>query len=221
MASEVKERLLEYLHYKRISQVEFTRMLGVSSTYVGAMRRSLSDDKIMKVRRLFPDLNTDWLLYGQGDMLLESVVKAAADADELAAHGVRMVPLLPAAAYAGNIEAYSEGVVPEDCELIATQIRSAEMAVRVSGDSMEPKFHDGMVLFIRRINDRSFIPWGYPLVVDTDNGVVLKCLYPTVDDDARSEARSLNPAYPPFSISTDTIFGLYRVLGALSVYSTI
>ena len=145
-------------------QVEFTRMLGVSSTYVGAMRRSLSDDKIMKVRRLFPDLNTDWLLYGQGDMLLESVVKAAADADELAAHGVRMVPLLPAAAYAGNIEAYSEGVVPEDCELIATQIRSAEMAVRVSGDSMEPKFHDGMVLFIRRINDRSFIPWGYPLV---------------------------------------------------------
>lgn len=219
MASEVKERLLDFLHHKRISQVEFTRMLGVSSTYVGAMRRSISDEKMLKIRQLFPDLNPDWLLYGKGEMLQGPEAE-----DNMHRHfkskGVRIVPLLPAAAYAGNLQAYSEGVRREDCEMVVTQIGSADMAIRVAGDSMEPNIPDGAVLFISRINDRTFIPWGHPLVVDTDNGVVVKCLYPGAKDSSMIEARSYNPQYPPFEIPTDSVYGLYRILGVLSLYTT-
>ena len=56
MSSEVKERLLEYLHYKRLSQIDFTQSIGVSSTYIGAMRRSISDDKMLRIRDRYPCL---------------------------------------------------------------------------------------------------------------------------------------------------------------------
>lgn len=220
MSSEVKTRLLEYLRHKRISQIDFTKSIGVSSTYIGAMRRSISDDKMARIRKNYPDLNTSWLLYGEGKMLREETRESEVRR-ELESRGVKLVPLVPLSAYAGNIRAYSEGVRMADCEMVATQIRGAEMAVKVSGDSMEPTFHDGCLLFIRRINDRSFIPWGNPLVVDTDNGVVVKCLYPGDEDSETIEARSLNPAYPSFRIPYSSIYGVYRILGSLTVYGTI
>lgn len=220
MASEVKERLLEYLHYKRISQVDFTRMLGVSSTYIGAMRRSISDEKMHKIRHLFPDLNPDWLLYGEGNML-RGVERDDDLRRQLAARGVSMVPLLPAAAYAGNIQAYSEGLRLEDCEMVVAQVQGAELAIRVSGRSMEPNIPDGSFLFIRKINDRAFIPWGHPMVVDTDNGVVVKCLYPVDEARTEVEARSYNPDFPPFRIPGESIHALYRVLAIVSICSTI
>lgn len=221
MSSEVKERLLEYLHYKRLSQIDFTQSIGVSSTYIGAMRRSISDDKMLRIRDRYPDLNPDWLLYGKGEMLLKGGVSPGDVERTMEARGITMVPLVPSAAYAGRIQAYSESVLREQCEMIATQIRGAEMAIKVSGDSMEPMFTDGSILFIRRINDRSFIPWGNPLVVDTDNGVVVKCLFPGGNGGESVEARSLNPDYPPFDIPYSSVFGIYRILGALSVYGAI
>lgn len=219
-ATTVKERLLEYLYHKRISQVEFTRMLGVSSTYVGAMRRSISDEKMLKIRSLFPDLNPDWLLYGKGEMLKEENEKDALLA-QLESQGVKMVPLVPVSAYGGGLQAYSEGVVRDDCEMVLSQVNDAEMAIRVSGRSMEPNIPDGAFLFVRKINDRSFIPWGNPMVIDTSNGTVVKCIYPVHSDAGEIEARSYNPDFPPFRIPTDTVFGLYRILGILTINTTL
>lgn len=220
MASEVKGRLLEFLHYKRISQVDFTRMLGVSSSYVGAMRKSISDEKLLKIRQMFPELNPDWLLYGEGEMLQDGT-DTAVDSSKQSPAGAHLVPLLPTEAYAGNLQAYSEGVMRNECEMVVTQIGRAEMAIRVSGDSMTPTIPDGALLFISKISDRGFIPWGHPLVVDTDNGVVVKCLYPVKGEPGVLEARSYNPQYPPFEIPSDSVYGLYRILGVLSLYTTI
>lgn len=221
MSSEVKERLLKYLHHKHLSQIEFTQSIGVSSTYIGAMRRSISADKMLRIRERYPDLNPDWLLYGKGEMSLNLGDGPVDEERTMEERGITMVPLIPSAAYAGRIQAYSESVLRGQCEMIATQIRGAEMAIKVSGDSMEPMFTDGSLLFIRRINDRSFIPWGNPLVVDTDNGVVVKCLFPGHKGSESIEARSLNPTYPPFDIPYASVFGIYRILGVLSVYGAI
>ncbi|MDE7509465.1 MAG: hypothetical protein K2M62_05020 [Muribaculaceae bacterium] len=219
-SSTVKGRLLEYLYHKRISQIEFTRMLGVSSTYVGAMRRSISDEKMLKIRRLFPDLNPDWLLYGSGEMLKDDNEKDSMLA-QMEAQGVKMVPLVPVSAYGGGLQAYSEGIKAADCEMVVSQVHDAEMAIRVSGHSMEPNIPDGAFLFVKKINDRSFIPWGNAMVVDTSNGTVVKCLYPVSASAEEIEARSYNPDFPPFRIPTDTVFGLYRILATLTINTTL
>lgn len=218
--STVKSRLLYYLKSKRISQTEFTRNIGVSSTYIGAMRKGIPADKLRIITRQYPDLNREWLLYGEGEMIVDpennTVSQISKEYETL---------LLPVEAYAGNLEAWSNGVMERDCRRIISPVRGADFAIPIKGDSMEPQFHDGTTLLIKRINDRVFIPWGNPMVVDTENGVFLKKIFPPKEhcepgDEKYVIARSINPEYPPFYIPTDAIYGFYRVMGSIEVYST-
>lgn len=68
----VKERLIEYIKYKGISTREFCRQIGVSETYVNSMRMSIQPDKLIKIAHVYPDLNSEWLLTGEGEMIRAS-----------------------------------------------------------------------------------------------------------------------------------------------------
>lgn len=218
MGKSVKERLLEYLKHKRISQIEFTRALGVSSTYVGAMRKSIPADKLRRIGELYPDLNRDWLLYGEGEMI-KGEINPGRIQDEYE------TLLLPVEAFAGGLQMWSQGVREVDCRRIVSPISGADFAIPIKGDSMEPRFHEGSTLLIKRINDKAFIPWGHPMVIDTENGVLVKNVYPDEtpdpDDEEYIVAKSLNPAYPPIKIPTSSIYGLYRVMGTIDIYSNL
>ncbi|MDE6234516.1 MAG: hypothetical protein K2M56_02060 [Muribaculaceae bacterium] len=218
MASNVKERLLEYLRHRRMTQMEFTKSIGVSPTYIGAMRKSLSTDKVMKIRQLYPDLNTSWLLYGEGEMLVTPGAETSASGEGIP-EGYE-VPLLPVAAFAGNLQSWSEGYELSQCEKIIAPVKGVDFAIRLSGDSMEPVLHNGSTLFIKRINEKAFLPWGNMMVVDTENGVLVKAVYPVPEEPNMIEARSVNPKYPPIRIPGESIFGIYRILSATTAYAT-
>ena len=70
MQHTVKERLIKYLSEKRISKTEFGRKIGVSNAYVSSIRESIAPDKIQSIALNYPDLNIEWLLTGEGPMLL-------------------------------------------------------------------------------------------------------------------------------------------------------
>lgn len=69
MKSVVKERLEDFLKFKKITKTEFGKRIGVSAAYVTGIRRSLSQEKISSIAREWPDLNIEWLLTGEGEML--------------------------------------------------------------------------------------------------------------------------------------------------------
>ena len=69
MSENVKDRLIRYLDAKGISKAEFGRRIGVSGAYITSMRKSIQPDKLKLIAEEFPDLNRDWLLYGEGEML--------------------------------------------------------------------------------------------------------------------------------------------------------
>ena len=224
----VKGRLLALLKKKRMSQTEFTKLLGVSSTYIGAMRRSIPHDKVRMIMQIFPDLNRNWLLYGEGEMLMPPVEEEPANelADEY------IVPLLPMSAYAGRLQVWAEpGAVLRDCEKVVSPVPGVDFAIRITGNSMEPEFHSGSIVFIKRINEQAFIPWGNPMVIDSENGVLIKVVYPVESrdklaskdsyDTGHIEARSYNPAFPPIIIPTSCIYGMYRVVTSIRQYTTV
>ena len=217
--SSVKERLLEFIKAKRIRQADVTRALGVSTAYITSMRKSLPEEKVVILCREFPDLNRDWLLYGEGEMLLRP---GAGSGEGSATESIGSeVPLLPVSAFAGRLQDWSEPVMRRQCEMIKVPVTGVDFAIQISGDSMEPAFHDGTTLLIRRINERAFIPWGQPMVIDSENGVLVKALYPIGNGEEFVEARSYNAAYPPIKLPTASIFGLYRVVGAMRMYTTL
>ena len=69
MENTVKERLTQYLKHKKINISEFCRTIGVSNAYVSSIRKSIAPDKLQSIALNFPDLDIQWLLTGNGDMI--------------------------------------------------------------------------------------------------------------------------------------------------------
>lgn len=65
----VKERIKEFITYKEISVRSFEKKCGLSYGYINNMRVSIQPDKITSIAAQYPDLNTGWLLTGEGEML--------------------------------------------------------------------------------------------------------------------------------------------------------
>ncbi|MCM1491270.1 MAG: S24 family peptidase [Muribaculum sp.] len=212
----VKGRLMTYLKFKRISQVEFCRSIDVASTYIAVMRKSISTEKVNRIVAQYPDLNREWLLYGEGDMLLTE----NQDPKDILHSAGYLVPLLPVNAFAGNISAWSQTIMDRDCEKVVSPIQGVDFAIRISGDSMEPDFKDASLILIKKIDDNSFIPWGHPMIIDTINGVFFKNVFPSERGQRYIEARSINSKYPPLTIPLDSVFGLYRLVGNLNTFSS-
>ena len=66
------DRFDEYMRYKHLTDNKVTVLLGLSNGVIGKSRkerRDLSDRVVEQIEKFFPDLNPDWLKYGEGDML--------------------------------------------------------------------------------------------------------------------------------------------------------
>nr|WP_321356915.1 hypothetical protein [uncultured Draconibacterium sp.] len=70
--SSVRDRLLEFIEKKGLNPASFEKKVGLSNAYVKNIRKSIGDKSITKIKNEFPDLNVDWLLTGNGDMIKSS-----------------------------------------------------------------------------------------------------------------------------------------------------
>lgn len=83
----IKERIKQYCDVKNIAISRFEHDAGISNGYFNNIKKRPSSATIEKICRTFPDLNTGWLLTGDGEMLREShstspVGNAAISADK-------------------------------------------------------------------------------------------------------------------------------------------
>lgn len=72
----VKEHIKEFIKYKNISVRTFESACGLSYSYVNSIRVSIQPDKIKGIAIAYPDLNTGWLITGEGEMLKGSKTKS-------------------------------------------------------------------------------------------------------------------------------------------------
>ena len=66
----MKERLLIFIDYLGIPTSTFERQVGLSNAYVANFKGNISAEKLDKILCEYPKLNRDWLLYGNGKMIL-------------------------------------------------------------------------------------------------------------------------------------------------------
>lgn len=69
METTAKQRLLDFMSYKGISQSKFEKMCKLSNGYLNKLRRSPSAEKLQSIISTFPELSELWLLTGEGSML--------------------------------------------------------------------------------------------------------------------------------------------------------
>ncbi|MDE5877558.1 MAG: helix-turn-helix domain-containing protein [Muribaculaceae bacterium] len=209
-------RLMTLMSHYELTTNAFAKKSNLDSSHYARMLKgelSITKKTLDKICTAFPEINFDWLKKGEGEMLKTKVPEKPETEDPY------LIPLIPDSALAGPLPDFSSPVVRDRCERVHVPVPDCDFAIQISGDSMAPEYKPGDYVAVSRINDRRFIPYSTPLLLDTTEGAVLKCLEPGDDPDCLS-AVSLNPHYLPYPIPKDLIRGIYRIKAVIRIIKT-
>ncbi|MCD8292336.1 MAG: hypothetical protein LUC23_01045 [Prevotellaceae bacterium] len=76
---DVKERLLDFISYKGLNKSRFQRSIGVSGSYIQNIANGIGTDVLRRIEKIYPELNTDWLVSGNGEMLNKTPMQNGVD----------------------------------------------------------------------------------------------------------------------------------------------
>lgn len=206
----VKERLIAFIKEKGLSQSRFEKSVGLSNGFVNNISKGIGADKLQKILCVYPDLNSIWLLTGEGEMLKKDSEKPSHFGD--LKKNTR--PRIPYDAAAGTLTETIEGVTEYQCEEVPviSAFPRYDFTIRVVGRSMEPEYFAGDEVACLRVNEKRFLQWGRVHALDTTQGVIIKRIYDAGDCIV---CRSYNPEFPDFSIPKEDIRSYNLVVGSL------
>lgn len=214
METTVKERLKEFIKHTGLSINKFEQLCELGKSYVGNMRVSMQPDKVQKIVRKFPELNSGWLLTGEGEMLRSTDGSRSGEPAPPAV--MDAIPLIPMDAFAGYPPQQYSDLPVEDYYHVA-EFAKADFLIRVKGDSMTPKLNGGDIVACKKIYERLFFQWHRIYVVYTKSqGVMIKRVEHS-DRDGCIRLASDNPSYQPFDIPESDISDIALVMGAITL----
>jgi len=73
---EIKERIKQFIHYQNITAKKFYEKTGFSSGFLNKSG-AVGSDKIMRIVEVYPEINLEWLVMGDGPMLNNQVNEEA------------------------------------------------------------------------------------------------------------------------------------------------
>ncbi len=82
----VKERLLDFINYKQITNKLFELTAGLSNGYINNFDGNFRTKTLEKVLTAYPELNRNWLLYGEGEMLVTDTASRIVEASIVGAN---------------------------------------------------------------------------------------------------------------------------------------
>jgi SOS-response transcriptional repressor LexA len=201
----VKDRLVAFIKHKGLSQSRFEKSVGLSNGFVNNISKGIGADKLQRILCVYPDLNSDWLLNGVGDMVISK---------EQFFDKNNTRPRIPYDAAAGTLTETVEGVAEYQCEQVPIigVFPRYDFTIRIVGRSMEPEYFAGDEVACLRVNEKRFLQWGRVHVLDTTQGVVIKRIY---DNGDYIVCKSFNPEFPDFSIPKEDIRSYNLVVGSI------
>jgi len=214
----VKSRLLKYIEYTGKGQRKFEEKCGLSNGYVNNIRVSITPQKLQQIALHCPDLNTGWLMTGEGDMLKSE----SSEVEEITSK--KRIPFYDDITTVGgyndtiaNVE--HNGQVVEWIDA-GDWFPEATAAIRHYGDSMV-EYPSGSILALKRVNDMRLIINGRNYVVETTEYRITKQLQDDGADYimAYSSNRETYPdgrqIHSPIRIPKDSIRHIDLVLGCV------
>lgn len=215
MYVSVSERFIKCAEYliesrKLRNQTELRQILGLSKGYVSQImsgKREPSETIVSNLCARFLELNPQWIMTGEGEMLQDPGPRPGDDFVE-----PNTVPLLPIFAQAGSLTGWSEGVEEVKCERVISPVKDIDMAIHIYGESMSPDIPSGSVCYVRRVTGK-VIDYGRVYILDTVDGPVLKYLAPGTDEDhVKCISANQDPKFAPYEVEKSDILGMYRVV---------
>lgn len=185
------------------------------------MRKGIGVEKLENVLSAFPDLNRDWLLYGEGEML-----KGKVHTFDLKTDGERVVRRLPVyelTATAGFLSLYQDSASVITDYITIPNLPPVDGAIYARGDSMAPLIESGDIIIFKKVDVcPDNILWGQIYIIsysiDGDDYTVLKY----IRQSPRSgyiRLESFNSRFDPQDIPSSSITALALVKASITFHT--
>ena len=215
MGQTIKERTIEFIKYKKISVKEFEVRCGLSNGYVANMRKGYSAEKLKDVLSAYPELNRDWLLYNEGDMIKEPM-EPPHEVVEVTEYGTKVYDIDATCGDRSRPIVFTDEHVIDHVQL--PNVARDAMIIRANGDSMEPHIHDGDWIAVREVANLNVLYYGQVYLVITNEYRLLKYLRRDEDEQHYVILRSDNKNYDDIRLPKADIRHLFIVENILSLH---
>lgn len=223
------DRFDEYMSFKHLNDNRVTAQLGLTNGVIGKSRgegRDLSKRVIEKIEKFYTDLNIDWLITGEGEMLIASSPVSPAHTFPLRTDNkleVQTVPLYDFDAAAGLVAIFNDLHAEPIDYLRIPNLPVVDGAIFVRGESMSPLLKSGdIVMYKKKELSLDSILWGeiYLLSFQSDGDSYTAVKY-IQKSDAPGMVRlaSFNPTFAPKDIPMDSITALALVKASLTFHT--
>ena len=208
---------MKFIEAKKISINRFEKETGLSTGYVNNIRVSIQPAKIQMIAQKFPDLNTGWLLTGEGEMLKGGEEKHPRPLET----DYRLVPLINLDAVGGmhasndqhDVAQYTLGLVP------FPHAEEGDVCMRVTGNSMIPTYPPGSILLLRAVPDwYEYFGYGHTFVIGLKDGRRILKEVTRSEEDPRNQVLcvSHNKDFPAEELPKSMIVSVYKVVMSLT-----
>lgn len=198
------EEIREFRRANGLTQDELAAYIGTGKAFISQVENG---------RSALPEAKFSMILNNPKGWDVSMLRKPqSATSDQQTQKGI---PLIPIEAMAGVLSGNSTQVMERECEHYNIPIfNGAEFLIRISGDSMLPKYYSGDIVACKRLPIDTFFQWNRVYVVDSEQGVIIKRVRPG-HDDQHVVLVSENEAYAPFELPLEKVYSIALVIGVV------
>ena len=235
--NEVQERLQLFIKHIGITNMEFEQIAKLSNGFVSSTNAKMRKGSNLLIEAAFPQLNLNWLIKGEGEMLndtsntINSYGTNSANAingnasvinNELTAN--RKVPFFDDVVTIGGTQTIADlstNRPPSDFIDTGDWFRDATAVIRHYGDSMV-EYPSGSLLALRRVEDYRLLMWGRNYCIETTEFRITKRLQDGGDDFILAYSSNTETykdgtlIHAPIKIPKDSIRSIDLVLGCVT-----
>ena len=219
------ERMREYLDYKGITKYKLCKDLGFSNKFLDNSS-NMGTDKACKILHQYPEINSEWLLTGNGSMIKEdntNIVIMNNDRKTIdSLHVNQEIPLYDLEAVAGLRELFSSGKPQRVLDTIKIpNLPKCDGAISVTGDSMYPLLKSGDIILYKETEfDNIFFGEMYLLSVklnDWEEYITVKYVQKSEQGDDFVKLVSQNSHHQPKDIHVSKISALALIKASIRI----
>lgn len=209
---DLKERLIKFIEHKGLTVQSFENKCNLSNGAVSKMGNNTRRSTLDKISNTFPDININWLLTGDGNMI--TIETSTSEPKISFTSGV---PYYNVDFIGGFDLVLNDQTAKPEYLIDFKKYNEATCWCNVTGHSMEPEITHGDIIALKKIEDISFLPLGEVYAIVTKNGMrTIKRLGPSTDSKCYTLVpTNKSPEYGIQEIPKDMIQHVFQVLGCM------
>ena len=207
----MKERLLKFIRNEGMPVYKFEEKAGLSNGYIKNMKGNIGTLKLEGILNAFPNLNRQWLVTGEGEMLNGEYEEERPRISYT--HGR---PYYNVDFELGFVELVNDQTVNPDYLIDFAPYNTCDCWCNAHGDSMYPTISSGDILALKRIDDFRYLINGEIYAIITSNG--LRTIKRVRDNGDTVTLIPDNKAIGEQTIPKSIILHIYSVKGCFKTF---